>query len=153
MLMIRVGYPSRAEERQIMDLVTESDLSSAISSVASVEDIFAAQKAVREIPIDDKLKDYIVDIICATRNPADYGLGDLQDYIEFGASPRATIFLNLAARAHAFIRREEAVFPEDIKAIAKDVLRHRVVLTYEAEAENLTTTDLIQRLLNELRTP
>ncbi len=153
MLMIRVGYPSRAEERQIMDLVTESDLSSAISSVASVEDIFAAQKAVREIPIDDKLKDYIVDIICATRNPADYGLGDLQDYIEFGASPRATIFLNLAARAHAFIRREEAVFPEDIKAIAKDVLRHRVVLTYEAEAEELTPEMLIDRLLDTIEIP
>ena len=153
MLMIRVGYPSRAEERQIMDLVTEKDLSNAIASVANIEDIFAAQHAVREITIDDKLKDYIVDLICATRAPADYGLDDLKDYIEFGASPRATIFLNLAARAHAFIRREQDVFPEDIKAVAKDVLRHRVILTYEAEAEELTPELIIDRLLDSIEIP
>lgn len=153
MLMIRVGYPTREEERQIMDLVTEEHLSQAISSVATIEDIFVAQRAVRQIPIDDKLKDYIVNIICATRDPKAYGLGDLADYIEFGASPRATIFLNLAARAHAFIRREEAVFPEDIKAVAKDVLRHRVILTYEAEAEELTSEMIIDRLLDAIDIP
>ena len=153
MLMIRVGYPSRAEERQIMDLVTEKDLSSAIASVANINDIFAAQRAVRDITIDDKLKDYIVDLICATRAPGDYGLDELKDYIEFGASPRATIFLNLAARAHAFIRREQDVFPEDIKAVAKDVLRHRVILTYEAEAEELTPELIIDRLLDSIEIP
>jgi len=153
MLMIRVGYPTRDEERQIMDLVTEQRAPKSLQSVTTPEEIRAAQRAVRKIHLADKLKDYIVDIIYATRDPERYGLKDLVDYIDFGASPRATIYLNLAARAHAFIRREEAVYPEDIKAVAYDVLRHRVILTYEAEAEELTPEMIIERLLEAIEVP
>ena len=153
MLMIRVGYPTRLEERQIMDLVTERRAPLSLQSVTSPEEIRAAQQAVRQIKLDDKLKDYIVDIICATRDPKEFGLKDIADYIEFGASPRATIYLNLAARAHAFIRGDDAVYPEDIKAVAYDVLRHRVILTYEAEAEELTSEDIIARLLETIEIP
>ncbi len=153
MLMIRVGYPTIEEERQIMDLVTEQQAPDELLKVTSPEEILAAQKAVREVHLADKLKDYIVNIIYATREPARFGLDDLVDYIEFGASPRATIFMNLAARAHAFIRREDAVYPEDIKAIAYDVLRHRVILTYEAEAEEYTPEMIIERLLEAIEVP
>lgn len=152
MLMIRVGYPTRAEERKIMDLITE-ERPDPISPVATVEEIRAAQQAVRKVHLADKLKDYIVDIICSTRNPAEYGMDELARYIEFGASPRATIYLNLAAKAHAFIRGKDAVFPEDIKAIAYDVLRHRITLTYEAEAESLTAEKIIERMLESIEIP
>ena len=153
MLMIRVGYPTREEERQIMDLVTEQRAPKVLSSVTSPEEILAAQRAVRQIGLDEKLRDYIVDIICATRDPAAYGMRDLAEYIEFGASPRATIFLNLAARAHAFISREQDVLPEDIKAVAYDVLRHRIIPTYEAEAEEITSEIIIERMLETIEVP
>ena len=152
MLMIRVGYPTRQEERQIMDLVTEDQVDP-IQAVASREDILAAQRAVRQVHLAPNLKDYIVDLICATRDPKAYGLKDLDSFIEFGASPRATIYLNLAARAHAFIRGEDSVFPEDIKAVAHDVLRHRVIVTYEAEAEEYTSERIISRLLESIEIP
>ena len=153
MLMIRVGYPTRDEERKIMEMITEQRAPASLRTVTTPDEIRAAQVAVRRIPIADKLKDYIVDIICATRDPNAYGLSDLADYIEFGASPRATIYLNLAARAHAFIRREEAVYPEDIKAVAYDVLRHRIIPTYEAEAEEITSEAIIGRLLEAIEIP
>ncbi|QDG54111.1 MoxR family ATPase [Persicimonas caeni] len=153
MLMIRVGYPTREEERLIMDRVTERTMPEALEAVATPEQILASQKAVREIYIDDKLKDYIVDIIFATRNPEEHGLGELKDFIEFGASPRATIYLNLAAKAHAFIRRRGYVTPEDIKAIAYDVLRHRVILTFAAEAEEYTSERVIEQILETIEVP
>ena len=153
MLMIRVDYPNRAEERQIMDLVTESDSMPVPDAVVTPEEVLAAQQLVREVYIDDKLKEYIVDLIFATRTPAQYGLRELENFIDYGASPRATIFLNLAARAHAFIRRRAYVTPEDVKAVAYDVLRHRVVLTYEAEAEEYTSERLIQMILETIDVP
>ena len=153
MLMIRVTYPNRDEEREIMDRITEQTIPETLEAVAAPEKILEAQKAVREIYIDDKLKDYIVDIIFASRQPADYGLSELTDFIEFGASPRATIYLNLAAKAHAFIRRRGYVTPEDIKAVAYDVLRHRVLLTFAAAAEEYTPERVIEQMLETIEVP
>ncbi len=153
MLMIRVGYPDRKEERQIMDLVTESATMPTPTPVVTAEEVLAAQDLIREIKIDEKLKDYIVDLIFATRTPAEYGLRDIAHFIEYGASPRATIYLNLAARAHAFLRRRAHLYPEDIKAVAYDVLRHRVVLTYEAEAEDYTPEKLLRIILETVDVP
>ena len=107
----------------------------------------------RDIYIDEKLRDYIVDIIVATREPAQAGLRDIADYIEYGASPRATIFLNLAARAHAFINHRSYVSPEDIKAVATDVLRHRVIVTYEAEADEVTPEAVVEQILETIEVP
>ena len=153
MLMIRVGYPDRAEERQIMDLVTESPSMPTPSTVASAEEVLAAQKLIREVYIDDKLKDYIVDLVFATRTPGEYGLRQLENFSDYGASPRATICLNMAARAHAFVRGRAYVTPEDVKAIAYDVLRHRVVLTYEAEAEEYTPERILRVILETIDVP
>jgi MoxR-like ATPase len=108
---------------------------------------------IREIYVDEKLRDYIVDLIVATRNPADYGLKSITNYLEYGASPRATIFLNLAARAHAFVNHRGFVTPEDIKSVAPDVLRHRVVLSFEAEAEEISTEQIIDTLLETIEVP
>jgi MoxR-like ATPase len=108
---------------------------------------------VRKVYIDDKLKQYIINIVFATREPEAFGLGRLSDFINFGASPRASIFLNLAARAHAFINHRGYVIPEDIKSIGMDVLRHRIILTYEAEAEELASEDLIQQIFEAVDVP
>ncbi len=152
MLMIKVGYPSREEERQIMDRMT-SGKSIEIRTVATEADIVKARAVVDQIYIDDKIKDYIIDIIFATREPGSFGLKELTDFIEYGASPRASIFLNQAARAHAFSRHRGYVTPEDVKAVAPDILRHRIVLTYEAEAEERSSEDLIQVILDKIEIP
>jgi MoxR-like ATPase len=152
MLMIKVGYPSKTEERAIMDAMTASERAAA-TQVATAEELESARAAIAQIYIDDKIRDYIVDVVTATREPAAYGLSDLGDLIEFGASPRASIFLNLAARAHAFLRRRGYVTPEDIKAVGADVLRHRVILTYEAEAEEVTSEDVVRRLFEHVEVP
>ena len=152
MLKVKVGYPTRAEELVIMDRVAGRTMPR-LSAVVSPEQIVRAQKVVSEIYIDPKVKEYIVSIVLATRDPAANGLKDLTGYIEYGASPRASIYLNLAARAHAFLRHRGFVTPEDIKAVAYDVLRHRVSLTYEAEAENLTSEKVIQRILEKIEVP
>ena len=153
MLMLKVGYPTREEERQIMDRVTDNAQMPTIDPVAHGEEILAAQKLVRQIHIDEKLRGYIVDIVLATRDPEEAGLPELKHFIEYGGSPRATISLNLAARAHAFVKHRHFVSPEDIKAVAHDVLRHRVILTYEAEAENYTPDSLIDELLEAIEIP
>lgn len=153
MLMLKVGYPTRAEERQIMDRVADQIKPVPIQTVATGEDILAAQDLVRQIYVDEKLREYIVDLIVATRNPEEHGLKSIKDFIEYGASPRATIFLNLAARAHAFINQRHYVTPEDVKAVAPDILRHRVVLSFEAEAENVTSEDVIHQLLETIEVP
>ena len=152
MLKVKVGYPTRAEELLIMDRVADRAMPK-LSAVVSGEQILRAQKVVAEIYIDPKVKEYIVSLVVATRDPAASGLKDLSGYIEYGASPRATIYLNLAARAHAFLRHRGFVTPEDIKAVAYDVLRHRVSLTYEAEAESLTSEKVIQRILEKIEVP
>ena len=153
MLMIRVGYPDRDEERQIMDLVTESKTMPTPEVIIEPRQVLAARDVVRQIYIDDKLKDYIVDLVFATRQPDDYRLDSIDRFIEYGASPRATIYLNLAARAHAFLRGRSYVTPEDVKAVAYDVLRHRIALTYEGEAEEYTSERLIEKILETIDVP
>jgi MoxR-like ATPase len=153
MLMIKVGYPTRDEERLIMDRMAEPGGSAQLSQVASLADIERGRRRVRELRLDPKLKDYIIQLIFATREPRSFGLDHLEDFIEYGASPRATIYLNLAAKAHAFVDQRDYVMPEDIKSIAFDVLRHRVILTYEAEAEEYTPERVIEELLENIEVP
>jgi len=151
MLKVKVGYPSREEELAIIGLTTGGPLPQ-IRRVASSEHILQARQTVLKVHVAEKLKMYIVDLVYATRAPADYGL-ELAPWIQYGASPRASIYLTLAAKAHAFLSGRADVFPEDVKAIAMDVLRHRVILTYEAEAEELTPESLVQQILDHIRVP
>jgi MoxR-like ATPase len=134
MLKLKVTYPSPAEERVIMDRMTTGE-KIIVEKVISPQDIINVRKVVSDIYVDEKVKEYILNLVFATREPEKYGLNELKDLISYGASPRATIYLNLAAKAHAFIRGRGYITPEDIKAIGPDVLRHRIIVTYEAEAE------------------
>jgi MoxR-like ATPase len=152
MLMVKVGYPTRDEERVIMDRMT-SPQEAKVNTVIHPDDLKRARQVVDQIYIDDKIKDYIVDIIFATREPGAYKLDRIRDFIQYGASPRASIFLNRAARAHAFLRHRGHVMPEDVKAVAPDVLRHRILLTYEAEAEEKKSEDILQIILDEIGVP
>jgi len=152
MLMIKVGYPSKEDERLIMDRMTTGTAVKA-NPVATPEHISEARSVLSQIYIDEKIRDYIVNIVHATRDPKAYGLGELADLIEYGASPRASIYLNMAARAHAFLRRRGYVTPEDIKAIGVDVLRHRVIVTYEAEAEEMTSEHIVRKLFERIEVP
>jgi MoxR-like ATPase len=152
MLKVRVSYPTREEERLIMDRVAGKVLPRP-SAVLNPAQLQRVQEVVASIYIDPKVRDYIVDVVYATRDPAKAGLPDLTGLIEYGASPRATIYLNLASRAHAFLKHRGFVTPEDVKAVAYDVLRHRVSLTYEAEAESLTAEKIVQRVLEKIEVP
>jgi MoxR-like ATPase len=152
MLMIKVGYPTRDDERAIMDRMT-SGIDVRAEAVATPEEIAEARSVVQQVYIDEKIRDYIVSIVHATRDPKAHGLADLADFIAFGASPRASIYLNMAARAHAFLRHRGYVTPEDIKAIGVDVLRHRVILTYEAEAEDVTAETVVRKLFERVEVP
>jgi MoxR-like ATPase len=152
MLMVKVGYPTRDEERAIMDRMAVSEPAE-IQEVVHPDDIARARDVVRKVYMDDKLKDYIVDIVHATREPKKHGLDDVAGYIQYGASPRATIYLNLAARAHAFLRHRGFVTPEDVKAIGLDVLRHRVTLTYEAEADEITSEHVVRKVFDAVEVP
>jgi MoxR-like ATPase len=152
MLMIRVGYPSREEERKIMDRMTQPETAHADTVVTPVE-LLDARKIVKQVYVDEKVKEYIVEVVFATREPAKHGMKDLGSLIEFGASPRASIALNLAARAHAFLRHRGYVTPEDVKAVGADVLRHRLVLTYEADAEEVTSEQIVKRIFEVVEVP
>ncbi len=152
MLMIKVGYPNKAEERIIVDRAT-GPLELAANRVLDLEQLVNARKIVRDVYMDDRVKDYIVDVVFATRNPDQKGMKDLKSLIEYGASPRASIALALAARAHAFLRHRGYVTPEDVKAIGPDVLRHRVVLTYEAEAEEVSAEQIVRRVFEVVEVP
>ncbi|MDF1545731.1 MAG: MoxR family ATPase [bacterium] len=152
MLMLKISYPTPAEERQIMDRNTEG-VTAEVQKIISPDDIVRARDVVRSIYVDDKVKDYIVNLIFATREPEKYGLSDLKDLIGFGASPRATIYLNLAAKAHAFIRGRGYITPEDVKAIGTDVLRHRILITYEAEAEEISSDDIVRKIFDAVEVP
>ncbi|WNG19975.1 AAA family ATPase [Cystobacter fuscus] len=152
MLKVKVGYPTREEEKVIMDRMSGGK-PPAVQRVIALEQLVRARELVHQIYMDEKVKDYILNVVFATREPARYGLKDQADYIQFGASPRATIALSQASRAHAFLRHRGFVTPEDVKAVAFDVLRHRVALTYEAEAEELTTEKLIQRVFDRVEVP
>jgi MoxR-like ATPase len=152
MLMIKVGYPSREDEREIMDRMT-SGMEVRAQPVATPAEIAEARSVVGQVYIDEKIRDYIVSIVHATREPKAHGLGALADFIQYGASPRASIYLNMAARAHAFLRHRGYVTPEDIKAVGVDVLRHRVILTYEAEAEEITSETVVRKLFEHVEVP
>ncbi len=152
MLKLKVAYPSKAEERAIMDRVDVLHAPE-VHPVVTRREIVEAREVVNQIYVDDKAKNYIVDIVQATRNPDAYGLANLKSLIEYGASPRATIYLQQAARALAFLQGEGNVFPNDVKQVAMDILRHRVVVTYEAEAENLSSEDVIRRILDTVPVP
>jgi MoxR-like ATPase len=152
LLKVRVDYPSRAEERLILEMGLNG-ASAAVSAVASHADLRIARDAVHEVHLDDGLKDYIVQIVYATRRPAAYRLSELASLIAYGASPRASIALAQAARCHAFLQGRAYATPDDVKELAHDVLRHRIVTTYEAEAQELTTDDLIDRVLEGIGVP
>ena len=152
MLMCNVGYPTREEERKIMDRMTGTGPLPVQAAVTPTE-LIEARKTIQQIYVADKVKDYIVDVVFATREPAKHGLKDLAPLIEYGASPRASIALNLAARAHAFLRHRGYVTPEDVKAVGPDVLRHRVVLTYEADAEEVTSEQVVRRVFEVVEVP
>jgi MoxR-like ATPase len=151
MLKLKITYPSRDEELEIMDRMTSAERPFA-SAVVSPEDILKARKVVSEIYVDEKVKEYIINIVMASRDPEKFGL-DIGELVEYGASPRATIYLNLAARAHAFLRGRGYITPEDVKTIGMDVLRHRIILTYEAEAEELSTEDIVQKIFDTIEVP
>jgi MoxR-like ATPase len=152
MLKLKIGYPSREEERQILDLMARTSNLPQAQAVVDPKDILAARKVINEIYIDDKVKDYIVDLVCATRDPGRYKI-QLQGLIQLGASPRATIALTLAAKAYAFLKGRGYVTPQDVKTIGMDVLRHRVMITYEAEAEEKTSETIVQKIFDELPVP
>jgi MoxR-like ATPase len=152
MLKVVVGYPTKKEERDILDRMAEGEQPT-VRQIISTEDIVRSRELVRKVYVDDKIKDYIIDVIFATREPAKYGLDDMADLIEYGASPRATIALTLAAKAHAFLRRRGFVTPEDVKSIGQDVLRHRVIPTYEAEAEEITSEDIVRKVFDTVEVP
>ena len=152
MLKLAVTYPDKDEELEIMRRMAAGP-EPQVSAVVEPEEILRARKAVEMIYMDPQVEKYILDLVFATRMPKDYGLGDLADLIAFGASPRATINLAKAARAHAFLRRRGYVTPEDVRSIGLEVLRHRVLLTYEAEAEERTSDDVVNRVLNNIEVP
>jgi MoxR-like ATPase len=152
MLKVKVGYPTREEEKEILNKMTGEPLPKT-EKVITTEQIAQARQVTTRIYVDEKVKDYILSLVFATREPLKYGLKDLPDFIQYGASPRATIALTQAAKAHAFLRHRGFVTPEDVKAIGMDVLRHRISLTYEAEAEELTPERIIQRVFERVEVP
>ena len=152
MLKVLVKYPNRSEERAILDTMAVAERSFEVQPVVSAEDIVQARKVVSSIYVDEKVKDYIVDIVLATRDPQPYGI-DLNGYVQCGASPRATISLTLGARAIAFLQGRGYVTPQDVKDVAYDVLRHRIIVSYEAEAENITSENIIAGILEGLPVP
>ena len=152
MLKLRIGYPSREEERQILDRMATTSNHQAVRAVVTPAEILAARALVDQIYIDDKVKEYIVNIVFATREPAAYQL-DLGPLIQYGASPRATLYLTLAAKAHAFLQGRGYVTPQDVKSIGSDVLRHRVIVTYEAEAEEIDADEVVRRVFDGVPVP
>jgi MoxR-like ATPase len=152
MLKLRIGYPSREEERQILDRMAVTSDHRRVAPVVSTAEILQARSLVDQIYIDDKIKEYIVNLVFATREPAAYDL-DLGPLIEYGASPRATLYLTLAAKAYAFLQGRGYVTPQDVKSIGHDVLRHRVIVTYEAEAEEIDADEVVKRVFDGVPVP
>jgi MoxR-like ATPase len=152
MLKLIVSYPTKLEEREILEKKALTDSTLNIKPIISAEDIQQLRSVVDQIYIDDKIKDYIVDLVFASREPKKYNL-DIDEFIEFGASPRATIYLAVASKAYAFLRGRGYVTPQDVKTIGMDVLRHRIIITYEAEAEELTSEKIIQKIFDNVEVP
>ena len=152
MLKVVISYPKLEEEKKIIRQNIGGQRN-AIRPVLSTKEIMDAREVVRQVYLDEKIEQYIADIVFATRFPENYGLKEIKDFIEFGGSPRASINLALAARAYAFIKRRGYVIPEDVRAVAHDVLRHRIGLTYEAEANNVTADEIVSKILNKVEVP
>ena len=153
MLKLRVDYPSKEEERAILKRMATTQISDSVTAVVDAEHILNAQNVINDIYVDEKVEDYVLNLVFATRDPGEYNLGDMDNLIEYGASPRATINLVLAAKARAFLQHRGYITPEDVRYVGRDVLRHRVILTYEAEAEELTSEDILQRLFDSIEIP
>jgi MoxR-like ATPase len=152
MLKLKIVYPSREEERLILQRMASGQVPE-VQKVISVDRILKARSIVAEVFMDPKVEEYIVNVVFASREPASVGLGEIKDLIAWGASPRATLFLTQASRAHAFIRGRGYVTPEDVKSVGMDVLRHRIIVTYEAEAENTTPEDIVQKIFDRVEVP
>ena len=152
MLKLNINYPNITEEKEIINLMADQH-EILVDKVVEPKDIIESRKIVNEIYVDEKIKEYVLNLVFATRNPDEYGLKDIINYIEYGASPRASIFLVRAAKANALLDQRGYVSPEDIKEIGKDVLRHRIILTYEAEAENIATEDIVNKIFNDIEIP
>lgn len=152
MLKLKVDYPTKREEREILDRMSVGDCCENVERVISPESILRARKAIDSIYIDEKIKDYIVNIVLATRTPKEYGI-PIEQYVQYGASPRATINLTRAAKCYAFMRHRGHVIPDDVKAVGLDVLRHRVILTYEAEAEEVTAEQVVRSVFDRVEVP
>lgn len=153
MLKINIGYPNREEELRILRSMAVTDKKLDVKAVVDPSRIMDARKIVNEIYIDEKIEKYIIDIVFATREPASYGIKDLNGLMEYGASPRASIYLAVAAKAYAFLKRRGYVTPQDVKSVGMDVLRHRVIPSYEAEAEDKTSEDIVKRVFEEVEVP
>lgn len=150
MMKVNVDYPSKEDELEVMRRMSNMSFDSHVETVLTKEDVFAIRNEVNQVSISESLEKYIIELVFSTRDPKAYGLDDIAEYIQFGVSPRASINLNLAAKAVAFFEGREYVLPEDIKEVAKDVLNHRLILNYEAEAENISTADIIETILNKV---
>ena len=150
MLKVKVDYPSKEEELEVMRRMANMTFSPTLETLLTKEDIFNIRNEVNQVSLSDSLEKYIIELVFATRNPKGYGLDEEAYYMQFGASPRASINLNLAAKAVAFFNQRDYVLPEDIKEIASDVLNHRIILNYEAEADGITTEQIIQKLLKKI---
>jgi len=153
MMKIKVGYPDRDEELEIMRRMARTGDTPPVRTVVTPEQIMSARSVLNALYIDERVEKYIVDLVVASRAPGEFRLSVLKPLIEFGASPRATINLNLAARANAFLQHRAYITPEDVKSIAMDVLRHRIAITYEAEAEEITSEEIVQRILDTIDVP
>ncbi len=155
MFKLKIGYPSREEEKKILKRMGSSSNNHqpTINAVVRPEDIVKAREVIDSIYIDENLQDYIVNLVTATRDPANHGLGPLASMIQYGASPRASIFLNRVAKAYAFMQTRGYVVPHDIKTIGLDVLRHRLILSYEAEAESVTSDDVLKQIFDTVEVP
>jgi len=153
MLKLKITYPNKKEEREILERMAHTATSLTVQPVLAPQDILRLRSVVDEIYIDDKVKDYIVNLVFATREPKAFKLDDLADFIQYGASPRATIYLTVASKAHAFLQGRGYVTPQDVKSIGMDILRHRVIVTYEAEAEDKTSEDVIQKVFDNVPVP
>ncbi len=153
MLKLKIGYPSREEELEIIRRMGNTNNKVQLKPIVKPEEILRARKTVNDIYVDEKIENYVVDLVFATRHPDKFGLPDLRPLIHYGASPRASINLILASKAFAFIKRRGYVIPEDVRAIAMDVFRHRVILTYEAEAEEMTSEEVVTQIINKIEVP
>jgi MoxR-like ATPase len=148
-----LDYPKKEEEKIIIRRNISKEGFPKVNTVVHPDQILKAREVVKEVYMDEKVEQYIVDLVFATRQPEQYNLSEIKDYISFGGSPRASISLAMASKAYAFIKRRGYVIPEDVRAVAKDVLRHRIGLTYEAEAENVTTEDIINKIMDTVEIP